>query len=608
MSRINILDDNTSNKIAAGEVVERPSSVVKELVENSIDAKAKNIIIEIKNGGETYIKVLDDGEGIHKDDIESAFLTHGTSKIKSIDDIYSISTMGFRGEALPSIAAVSKVVLKSRCAEFDFGREISISGGYKDYIKDIGFNIGTSIEISDLFYNVPARLKFLKSPRRESALISDIVTRIALANKNIAFTLINNDKKVITTYGTDNSNDTVLSLYGKNIYENVFYFEGHRDTMSVYGYLGNEELSRGSRNYQSIFVNKRYVKSKFITAAVENAFKSFLTINKFPFFVLFIDIYPEFIDVNVHPTKLEIKFNNEREVFKIVFEEVHKAIKNSKLNSFRVEEPNFVEDTPKLFENTNIEYGENKNLYNEKQDLINNIKSHEKTNSDIYKIRDGVDKKDIPDVIDIPIDLKREIVEDKRSKLPEMRVIGQFNKTYILCEYEETLFLIDQHAAHEKVLFEKYLDQINQLQVTAQILISPVVLDLSYEDINVYIENKEIFSQSGFLIEIFGNNSICIKEVPMFLGKPELSDLFMQILNNIKELKNTSSVYIKYNKIATLACKAAVKANQELNTREVESLLNELGRLEDPFNCPHGRPTIIKFSLNELEKRFKRIQ
>lgn len=337
MKRINLLNEETSNKIAAGEVVERPSSVVKELIENSIDAEAQNITVEILNGGKDKIKIIDDGHGIHPDDIEKAFLPHGTSKISHIDDIYKINTFGFRGEALPSIAAVSSVILKSRSKDKEFGKEISIDGGKVNYINDTGCNIGTSIEVNNIFYNVPARQKFLKSTQREAALISNIINRLALANHNISFKYYNNDKKTLITFASNDVKDTIRSVYGKQIYDNIIGFEKHSDIASVHGYIGTSEISRGSRNNQSIFVNRRYIKSGLITTAVENAFKSFLTVNKYPFFVLFLDIYPEFIDVNVHPTKSEIKFEDERSIYKLVFNTVHQSIAESVKKNFNLE-------------------------------------------------------------------------------------------------------------------------------------------------------------------------------------------------------------------------------------------------------------------------------
>ena len=338
MKRINLLDEHTSNKIAAGEVVERPSSVVKELVENSIDAEAKNITIEIEEGGISLIRIIDDGNGIHKDDIKKAFMPHATSKIQNVEDIYSIMTLGFRGEALASIASISKVLLRSKINEVDFGSEISIEGGEILSESETGTNKGTIIEVRDLFYNVPARRKFLKSTSREGALISDIVSRIALSNPDVSIKFYNNGKKVLHTYGTGNLKDVIRTVYGKSISENIIYFESAEDAIHLYGYIGKEEIARGSRNNQSIFVNGRYIKNKTIVAAIENAFKSFATVNKFPFFVLFLEVYPEFVDVNIHPTKAEIKFKEDRGIFKKVFDAVHKAFKSEVFNDFYIPE------------------------------------------------------------------------------------------------------------------------------------------------------------------------------------------------------------------------------------------------------------------------------
>jgi len=587
VNRINILDDNTSNKIAAGEVVERPFSVVKELIENSIDAQATNITIEIYEGGQQSIKITDDGVGVHPDDIKTAFMPHATSKISSIEDVFTINTMGFRGEALPSIASVSNTTFKSRTTEFEYGKEISILGGNLEYIKDSGCNVGTSISVNNLFFNVPARQKFLKSPQRESAMITDIVTRLALAHNNISFKLFNSDKNLITTYASENMLDTIRSIYDKNTSENVINFEEHSDILSVYGYIGTAELSRGSRNNQSVFVNKRYIKSKLITTAVETAFKSFLMINKFPFFIVFIDIYPEMIDVNVHPTKSEIKFKDERVIFKTVFDAVHKALRDSRINSFKVEEDELISVIEKK--------AEDEKLLQEKIELLEMpIDLNFKNNAISYKPLQNVDA----------------VFEGlgNEKKLPDLRVIGQFYNTYIIAEAKEELYLIDQHAAHEKILFEKYRDEIKNMQVSSQLLIIPTVMELCHEDFSTYIENKELFKSTGFDIEVFGDETITIREVPIILGKPDMKNLFLDIINNLKHMGTGLTVDVKYHKIATIACKAAVKGNDPLSQIEMVRLINDLSYIEDPFNCPHGRPTIIKMSVTELEKKFKRIQ
>lgn len=642
MVRINVLDEHTSNKIAAGEVVERPASVIKELVENSIDAQAKNITIEVLDGGINLIKVIDDGVGVYKDDIEKAFLPHATSKIKNVEDIYSINTLGFRGEALPSIASVSKVNFKSRQQSESFGKEIVIDAGLIVSINDTGINIGSVMEVRDLFYNVPARRKFLKSPSREGSLINDIVTRIALSNPNISFKLFNNNKKVLHTYGNNDLGDTIRTIYGKNIYENILSFESSSDLISIYGYIGKEEIARGSRGNQSIFVNKRFIKNKTIVAAIENAFKSFSTINKFPFFVIFIDIPSDFIDVNIHPTKAEIKFKDERIIFKKVFDTVHNTLKNYIFNSFS-EEVYLNTDKFSIDKVENIEFQINdsdkpeytptndisimvdndrdkvetliKSIYNsitidevtKEEALYDRLKNLSKdSNYNVCK----VEIEDINQVCDSSLYSNSNNINysiESSAKFPELKIIGQFNKTYILAEHKDCLYMIDQHAAHEKIKFEKYIKDIENNTIVIQPLLIPALIDLSIDDYSYFIENVEVFKESGFIIEEFGDSTISIKEVPYFLGKLDAKKLFLEILDNLKNLGSGKTTEVKFNKIASMACKAAIKANDHLTEMEMKELINELRFINDPFHCPHGRPVIIKFTDYELAKKFRRI-
>ncbi|MDU6174552.1 MAG: DNA mismatch repair endonuclease MutL [Clostridium perfringens] len=671
MNRINILNADTANKIAAGEVVERPSSVVKELVENSLDAGAKNITIEIQNGGESLIKIIDDGSGVHPEDVEKAFNPHATSKIKDTYDIFSINTLGFRGEALPSIASIARVDFKSKTEDFDMGKELIISGGEKESLIDCSMNRGTQIEVRDLFFNVPARKKFLKTTARESALINDLVNRISLANPDVSFKLFNNNKKILNTYGNGKLIDVIRTIYGKSTAENLIYFEDHKDTASVYGFIGNDTLARASRNNQSLFVNKRYVKNRSLTVAVENAFRSFNVTGKFPFFVLFIDTYPELIDVNIHPTKSEIKFKDERFIFKVVFDAVHSAMREYVKDTFTLpeeEEKKFetlkeeviqesldkeISTLEKLKENINYKVSEDKKKeetysYNSSKDYetkteVNmpvdflskeNQDESSKLNSSLENndFKEGSPKREISyDPILIKNELKDKVSENdsiktrdykcnkneygnsveeiiyREAKFPKLRVIGQFNKTYILAEYDSTLYLIDQHAAHEKILFEKYSSDISKKMVEIQPLMIPLVVTLPTEDYLYYDENKEIFEKAGFKISDFGDNSIRIEEVPYFLDKLNPTELITSMINNLKKMGTGETVEVKYNKIASMSCRAAVKANDVLSILEMENLLEDLRYINDPFHCPHGRPTIIKFTSYELDKKFKRI-
>ena len=649
MKRINILDEHTSNKIAAGEVVERPASVVKELVENSIDAGAKNITIEIEEGGIDLIRVIDDGVGIYADDISKAFLPHATSKIVSVDDIYNINTLGFRGEALPSIASVSQVNFRSKTADANFGKEISISAGEVLSINDIGMNTGSIMEVRNLFFNVPARKKFLKTTSREGSLVNDIVTRIALSYPDISFKLFNNHKKVLLTYGDNNLASTIRTIYGKTIYEDIIEFSNHEDSyIRIYGYVGRESIARGSRNNQSIYVNNRYIKNKTVVAAVENAFKSFSTVNKFPFFVLFIDIPADNIDVNIHPTKAEIKFKDERMIFKAVFDTVHSALKNDVFNSFATDQEQLNVDvniqSPLLIEEQHIsdEKREQIDLLETKSSLLkepsindiyssvtmNDIKKEENIYNELKAatVAKNTIKNDVP--IEPTVNYEetsysqsytensyeeqyepKEKVDEKVpvAKFADLRVIGQFNKTYILAEYLDCLYIIDQHAAHEKILFEKYRNDIEEKSTIIQPLLIPMVLELSIDDYECYIENKSLFEESGFIIDEFGDNTISLKEVPYFLGKLDSKKLFLDMIDNLKNMGSGKTVEVKINKIASMACRAAVKANDYLTEIEMKELIEQLRYIEDPFHCPHGRPIIIKMTNYELDKKFKRI-
>lgn len=617
MRRINLLSENTANKIAAGEVVERASSVVKELVENSLDADSKNITIEIEDSGNKLIRITDDGRGIHPEDIKIAFLPHGTSKISSVEDIYDIQSFGFRGEALASIAAVSKVRLKSRMEAFDYGREIYIEGGKVIYEKDVGCNLGTEIEVKDLFFNTPGRQKFLKSPQREKSIINDLVLKLALGNYKTSITLINDGKQTLRTFSEDELDKTLRILYGKEVYENVIPIENHSDILSVYGYIGKESISRGSRNRQSIFVNKRLIKSSLITAAVENAFKSFIMVNKFPFFVIHIDIFPEFIDPNVHPTKNEVKFLEERVLFKTIFDGVHSALKESLKKSFII--PEEIEDLAIV-----QEYKLHESYTSSQPSQIGYLNDNHYTSEDNnlgYDKDLGFNKEvnynDKPSYIrEIPIENQVEpkgdnIYSNKEisriPKIPPIKLIGQCFNSYIIGEYLDELYLIDQHAAHEKILFEKYRKNIGSFNVVSQILAVPTIIPLTFDEYAIYKDNEEIFLNAGFVVESFGENDVVVREVPVFLGKPHINNLFHDMIENIKSMGSGLTIDIKYDKIASLACKAAVKANDKLSDVEILSLLEELRYIDEPFTCPHGRPTIIKYSLKEIEKSFKRI-
>lgn len=638
MGKINLLSKETFNKIAAGEVVERPASVVKEIVENSIDAKATEIYIEISEGGESLIKIVDNGEGILKEDMRNAFLPHATSKIKTAEDLFSINTMGFRGEALSSIASVSKVLTKSKTVDMD-GQEIFVEGGEVRYEKFAPMDQGTLMEIRDLFFNVPARKKFLKSNSRETSIITDIVSKIALAHPDISFNFVTDGRSVLKTYGSANQKDVIRQVYNKKIYENLFYFENHYDSFSIYGFIGNEEISRGTRGQQSIFVNKRVVQNRTITAAMERAFKSFATVNKFPFFVLNIDIFPELIDVNIHPQKSEIKFEDERHIFKCVFDTVHEALRQGLRDTFAVKEevpeeqfeqlhlpgkgslyidiPVDLASTPEMRIRENGPSRDFESKHDAAAESHNAQRSEAKNSyadEPVYGTKGEFDFSSLKGKDDERVrretwpEEKVEISTPQRqAKFPMPKIIGQFRATYILAEIYDELYIFDQHAAHEKINFEKYMEQIKKGDVVSQPLLIPEIVDLSLEDFNLYRENTLILSEAGFHIEEFGDRSISIREVPLFLGRTQASGYLQEILDDIRNLGKGIKEDVKYLRIATAACKASIKAYENLTMEEMRFLIEELRFIEDPFTCPHGRPTLTKLTEKDMQKMFRRI-
>lgn len=613
MGKINLLTKDTFNKIAAGEVVERPASVVKELVENSIDAGATEIYVEIQAGGEELIKIVDNGEGILEEDLRNAFLPHATSKIRTADDLFSIQTMGFRGEALSSIASVSKILTRSKTREQD-GREILIEGGEIRYEKYSSMDQGTLMEIRDLFYNVPARKKFLKTPSREGSIISEIVSKISMAHPSISFRLVVDGKEMLRTYGTGNQKDVIRQVYSKKVHDHVFYFENHYDSFSIFGFIGHEEISRGSRAHETIFVNKRLVQSKVITTAAEKAFKSFATSSRFPFFVINIEIFPELIDVNIHPQKAEIKFEDDGHMFKSVFGTIHQSLREGLQETFRIQE----EEEPDRYEQLRqpetgpvridipVDVTKDPRVVKIEEDkkALDAMKREGAVRQQDSMLKESFEELKADTV---PAARPEENTGKPTAKFPMPRIIGQFRATYILTEIQDELYIFDQHAAHEKINFEKYMEEIKNGHVAAQGLLIPEILDLSMDDHQLYLENKEVLKEAGFLLEEFGDRSVAIREVPIFLGKTETAPYFHEILDNIRNLGKGSKEEVKYLRIATAACKASIKAYEELTMEEMRHLIETLRFIEEPFSCPHGRPTLVKLTEKDMQKMFRRI-
>lgn len=768
MGNIVLLDDLTINKIAAGEVIERPASVVKELVENSIDAGATVINVEIKNGGISYIRVSDNGKGFWPDDMEIAFERHATSKIRQATDLEIVKTMGFRGEALASIAAISKVELVSRREECDIGYKICVEGGKITNKIEAGCPKGSTITITDLFFNTPVRYKFLKKDFTEAGYIEDVITRIALANPQIAIKLINTGKTIIQTPGNGDKKAVIYSIFGKDIAENILEVDYQYDDIKVTGVVGKPIISRSNRANQIFFVNKRYVKDKVLTSAAEQAFKGMITIGKYGFVILNLDMNPQKVDVNVHPAKLEVRFEEENKVFKAVYHAIKETLLKSDLvgnpdrtdelreeteqtklnNSFGLNNVNVQNEKPKFvfghsnFENkfsnkeeikplenpdtpkadtkdtkTNFDaldnnflaqiYAERQSLKSKENNSTNqtneNIDKEEKVNTENennsnskYNFNDDtavittmgniknlddmetksidtneVNQKfiesikkldDLPETMvkdeklpeiekklsfdemyertfgrkieEAQAERLKEEQEEYRSSLGEVttgisplsktenisvfkdleknatplyKFIGIAFSTYIIIQMKEDMYIIDQHAAHERIMYEKVkANYYNDKEKDSQLMLLPDIITLSHKEMDIAKENMEMFRKAGFTLEEFGENTIKLTGVPDMCLDLDTKELFLETLDEINTVARTAKQEKEEKFIATVACKAAVKAHMALTKEEVDKLMAQLLVLPNPFTCPHGRPTAIKMSKTDIEKKFSR--
>ena len=571
MKTIVLLDDLTINQIAAGEVIEGPASVIKELVENSIDAGSKRIEIEVKNGGKTYIRVSDNGSGIDYDDIDIAFERHATSKLRSSADLNKVLTMGFRGEALASIASVSEVILTSKKSNADHGYSYSVKGGKSGNIEECECSNGTNIIVKDLFYNVPVRYKFLKSDNSEFQKIKKIITRLALSNLDISFNLINNGKSVIRTSGNSKIKDAIYEMFGKEIAQNIIEVDYSFQNMRIKGVVGNSRIEMPYRKNEIFFVNNRAIENDILSSGAEQAFKGALKIGKFPFVVLNLEIAPQLVDMNIHPTKKEIKFQNEEDTFKIVYQAVKEAL---------LREEFLGKDDTRNSENIKKEYIEKQESYlPQGSSLIKRLQNAKQNNSS---------------------EIKAEISKNK-EKL-DYKFIGVVFKTFIIIEIKDELYFIDQHAAHERVLYEQVKDSYNSgKSPETQMLIIPTILPLKNSEIELIKENIEVFEKVGFSLEDFGNNTIKISGVPNIAYKLDSTSIFLDTLKELTSYSRTSKQELENKFIATVACKAAVKAGMVLTQKEIDALIQELWSIPNPYTCPHGRPTTIKYTKDEIE-------
>jgi DNA mismatch repair protein MutL len=616
MGIINVLDEKTINKIAAGEVIEKPASIIKELVENSIDADSTEITVEIKSGGISYIRVIDNGKGISKEDMGTSFLRHATSKINTDLDLYNISTLGFRGEALASIAAVTKVEMMSRTKGEDVGYRIYIEGGTIVDFEECGCTEGTVVTVKDVFFNTPARLKFLKTESREAMYITNIMESLAMSHSNISFKYKLNDKMMFATKGDGDLKSVLLSIYGKEIVKNIIDVNCSKDFITVKGFIGNSNISKGNRNYQSTFVNGRYIKNKTIQAAVEAAYKAMLTINKFPFYVLHVYINPELVDVNVHPTKAEVKFQDEQIIFKAIYHCVKDAliaispileVEDKPINIFKdLPKVNYVQQEIKSEEIIKEDFKQSESDIREINDNSKQpIREYNAQNNRVdYNKRTDYAK--FEDKQDEVIN-QNGAVSDRVAKFGPLAIVGQIHFMYIIAEGPEEMYMIDQHAAHERIYYERYMSEYKSFGIKSQSLIVPVVIDMSLSEKQSVFDNNDLLKKLGYEVEDFGGNAVALRYVPLIYGNPDPKELFYELIGDT-ELKNKDISAYTDKVIYTMACKSAIKAGDKLSYKEMMELIEQLRFCDNPYTCPHGRPTIVKMSYLELEKRFKRIQ
>lgn len=665
--QISVLDQSTIDKIAAGEVVERPSSVVKELVENAIDAGASAITVEIKEGGTTFIRITDNGAGIEKEQVPLAFLRHATSKIRKVEDLSLISSLGFRGEALSSIAAVSRVELITKPHEQLIGVRYQIEGGMEKGMEEIGAPDGTTFLIRDLFYNTPARAKFLKTPTTEAGYISSFIEQLALSHPHISFKYMQNGQTKLHTSGNNNLKEAIYQIYGREITRELIeiHTKDREETIRIDGFIGKPVISRGNRNFENYYVNGRYVKSKIVTKAVEDAYHTFMMQHKYPFTCLHIQIKGSNVDVNVHPTKMEVRFSDQEVVYRQIYQAILQGLQHKELipqvtigkdrpagrpvsqdkapepfevqrrqieqpSSYRMQQKVKPEElknpagavTPMAGRTVaaaasgegvhkgSVVREQGTGCYGEKRETGYRHENPAKQNSNLQA---GQVVSDRRDNVAAPVVQKAEQMDLFDGKLlsPEAKkhhkIIGQVFETYWLVQMEDKLYIIDQHAAHEKVLYERIVKEMKERNVTSQIVSPPIIISLNLEEQEKMKKYQNIFETLGFEIESFGGREYSIRAVPQNLFGMTEQGFFIEVLDHLEEDPSSKTLDVLSDRMATMACKAAVKGNQKLSLRETEALIDELLQLENPYNCPHGRPTIISMTKYELEKKFKRI-
>ncbi len=636
MSRINVLDESVFNKIAAGEVVEKPASIVKEFIENSLDAKATEITIEIENGGIDKIRVIDNGVGIHPDDVKSAFLPHATSKIRTTEDLSNILTLGFRGEALASIASVSKVKMQTKQAEFDLGKEIDIDGGIIKNFSDASLNNGTIIEVTDLFYNIPARRKFLRKAKSEESDITNLMVRYILANPKIKFTYIIDGVTYYKTNGT-NLEDAIYLIYKKVCLNNLIKVDYEMDGVSITGFISKPTYTKSNRTYQTLIINGRYVINSLISTSVQNAYGNSLMKGQFPFYVLNFNLPNNLLDVNVHPNKLDVKFENTQKVYGLFFSAISKTLLN--FSEVKKIDDDFLEvnrERTKILENLSSSFAGksfndnlNSNFEDKKDDILkaySNLSNKEYTFNDspilTQTLNNQLEKLNESEIEEVKINNTNGINENINTNKEESfttkqqifesvnnltyKIVGTVFETYILIEINDSLYVFDQHACHERINYDKLINELNNKHLALQQLLIPYILNTNSLESEFLEQNLNNLTELGFDITLFGDNCYKISSVPQVLSSINLKDFFADLFSDLNNFKKINTQDILKEKLSQKACKASVRAGDKLSEKEILVLLNIMKENNMTLACPHGRPAVIEITRNELEKWFKR--
>lgn len=617
MPNIAILNQETIDKIAAGEVVERPCSVVKELVENAIDAGSTAITVEIKEGGISFIRITDNGCGIEREQVAVAFYRHSTSKIRSAEDLLTVKSLGFRGEALSSISAVARVELITKTYDELTGTRYVIEGSKELSNEEIGAPDGTTFIVKDLFYNVPARRKFLKTAQTEGSYISDMVEKLALSHPDISFKFINNNQTKLHTSGNGNRKDIIYHIFGREISSSLLEVKHECEYFKVEGFIGKPVITRGNRNYENYFINGRYVKSNILSRAIEEAYKSFLMQHQYPFTVLYFTFFSE-LDVNVHPTKMELRFDNNNEIYVELCDTIYAILSHKEMipevpvDSTPAPKKivhEYKEPIPEPFEKRRINEvraAESSSVYG--QSVTSTVKNYSATEPAAKAPETSTAYEPAQVVTGTQQTLgDYDKVFLTESSKKQFSIIGQLFKTYWLIEFEDKLYIIDQHAAHEKVLYEKTMARLANKDFTSQRISPPIVMTLDARECEMLEKYRPQIEQFGYEVEHFGGKEYMISAIPDNLFNIDMKDLFIEMLDDFSNSTGRQTPDIITEKVASMSCKAAVKGNDKLTLPEINKLIDELLSLDNPYNCPHGRPTIISMSKYEIEKKFKRI-